>query len=72
MGPITGKLVEAIKLVGKNGGYVYIMDVSAGIPYISETLSKDVTADVKSSAQQDEVKALKVAHLQRCARALGG
>ncbi len=54
MGPITGKLVEAIKLVGKNGGYVYIMDVSAGIPYISETLSKDVTADVK--AQLNKMK----------------
>ena len=54
MGPITGKLVEAIKLVGKNGGDVYIMDVSAGIPYISETLSKDVTADVK--AQLNKMK----------------
>ena len=54
MGPITGKLVEAIKLVGKNGGYVYIMDVSSGIPYISETLSKDVTADVK--AQLNKMK----------------
>ncbi|RKW60420.1 MAG: OmpH family outer membrane protein [Prevotella sp.] len=48
MTPITSKLVDAIKAVGKAGGYVYIMDVSAGIPYISETLSKDVTADVKS------------------------
>ena len=54
MGPITGKLVDAIKAVGKTGGYVYIMDVSAGIPYISETLSKDVTADVK--AQLNKMK----------------
>lgn len=46
--PITSKLVEAIKTVGKNGGYVYIMDVSAGIPYISDTLSKDVTEEVKT------------------------
>jgi outer membrane protein len=46
--PITTKLVEAIKAVGKAGGYVYIMDTSAGIPYISDTLSKDVTADVKA------------------------
>ena len=46
--PITSKLVDAIKAVGKTGGYVYIMDVSAGIPYISETLSKDVTAEVKT------------------------
>lgn len=48
MQPITSKLVEAIKAVGKSGGYVYIMDVSAGIPYISDTLSKDVTAEVKA------------------------
>lgn len=48
MTPITTKLVEAIKAVGKAGGYVYIMDLSAGIPYISDTLSKDVTAEVKA------------------------
>lgn len=48
MQPITSKLVDAIKAVGKTGGYVYIMDVAAGIPYISETLSKDVTAEVKA------------------------
>jgi len=54
MQPITTKLVNAIKAVGKLGGYVYIMDVSAGIPYISDTLSKDVTADVK--AQLNKLK----------------
>ena len=48
MQPITTKLVNAIQAVGKAGGYVYIMDVSADIPYISETLSEDVTAKVKS------------------------
>lgn len=48
MEPITTKLVNAIKAVGDRGGYVYIMDVSAGIPYISSTLSTDVTADVKA------------------------
>ena len=46
--PITNKLVEAIKAVGKTGGYVYIMDITSGIPYISDTLSKDVTAEVKA------------------------
>jgi len=54
MTPITTKLVDAIKAVGKAGGYVYIMDVGAGIPYISETQSKDVTADVK--AQLNKMK----------------
>ena len=48
MQPITTKLLDAIKAVGKAGGYVYIMDLSAGIPYVSDTLSKDVTAEVKA------------------------
>ena len=54
MQPITTKLVNAIKAVGQAGGYVYIMDTSVGIPYISSTLSKDVTADVK--AQLNKMK----------------
>ena len=54
MQPITTKLVNAIKAVGQAGGYVYIMDTSAGIPYISSALSKDVTADVK--AQLNKMK----------------
>ena len=45
---IQTKVLDAIKAVGEAGGYVYIMDVSAGIPYISTTLSKDVTAEVKA------------------------
>lgn len=48
IGPITNKLVEAIKAVGKAGGYVYIMNTTSDIPYISETLSKDVTTEVKA------------------------
>lgn len=52
MSPITNKIVEAIKAVGKAGGYVYIMDTSSGIPYISDTLSKDVTAEVKAEMQK--------------------
>lgn len=51
MQPITTKLVNAIKAVGDKGGYVYIMDLSMGIPYISTTLSKDVTAEVKAQLQ---------------------
>lgn len=51
MQPITTKLVNAIKAVGDKGGYVYIMDLSAGVPYISTTLSKDVTAEVKAQLQ---------------------
>ena len=48
MQPIITKVMTAIKNVGKNGGYVYIMDIAGGVLYISDTLSKDVTADVKA------------------------
>ncbi len=50
--PITDRLINAIKAVGKAGGYVYIMDVTSGVPYISETLSKDVTTEVKAELQK--------------------
>ena len=46
--PIMNKVMTAIQNVGKAGGYVYIMDRAGGIPYISDTLSKDVTEDVKA------------------------
>ena len=45
---ITTKVLNAIKEVGQAGGYVYIMDLSGGIPYISTTLSTDVTPQVKA------------------------
>lgn len=48
MGEISEKVTKAIKEVGVAGGYVYIMDVTSGIPYISETLSTDVTSQVKA------------------------
>lgn len=48
MQAISTKVSDAIKSVGTAGGYVYIMDVTGGIPYISTTLSTDVTAQVKS------------------------
>ena len=47
MQAITTKVLDAIKSVGQTGGYVYIMEMGAGIPYISTTLSTDVTAQVK-------------------------
>ena len=48
MGAISDKISKAIKEIGAAGGYVYIMDVASGIPYISETLSTDVTSAVKT------------------------
>ena len=47
MQAITSKVLDAIKQVGTAGNYVYIMDLTSGVPYISETLSTDVTAEVK-------------------------
>ncbi len=47
MAPIQEKIYKAIENVGKAGGYVYIMQTGT-VPYISDTLSKDVTADVKA------------------------
>ena len=48
MQTITTKVLDAIKTVGQEGGYVYIMEMGAGIPYISTTLSTDLTAQVKA------------------------
>ena len=47
MQPIQKKLLDAIAAVGQEGGYVYIMQTGA-VLYISTTLSKDVTAEVKA------------------------
>ena len=48
MQAITTKVLDAIKSIGQEGGYVYIMEMNAGIPYISTTLSTDLTAQVKA------------------------
>ena len=48
MQAITTKVLDAIKSIGQTEGYVYIMDIAGGIPYISTTLSTDVTAKVKA------------------------
>ena len=48
MAMLSEKISKAIKEVGVAGGYLYIFDVASGSPYISETLSTDVTAAVKA------------------------
>lgn len=48
MKPILAKVQNAIKELGTAGGYVYIMDTSSGIPFINETLSTDITAQLKA------------------------
>ena len=46
---ISDKVTAAVKKIGDEGGYVYIMDTTMGIPYISTKLSIDVTADLKKA-----------------------
>ena len=48
MAALTEKITKAIKEVGVAGGFLYIFDTASGIPYISETLSTDVTPQVKA------------------------
>ena len=45
--PIFNKVRQAIETVGKSGGYVYIME-TANVLYINDTISKDLTAEVKA------------------------
>jgi hypothetical protein len=50
MEPIYKKLDDAIKAIGKAGGYTYVFDLDrTDIPYIDETQSKDVTNDIKTN-----------------------
>jgi outer membrane protein len=48
MQAITTKMLDAIKTVGTEGGFIYIMEMGSGIPFINTTLSTDVTAQVKA------------------------
>ncbi len=47
MSGIQSKIIDTIKVVGEEGGFVYIMQVNS-LPYISTTLSTDITAQVKA------------------------
>lgn len=44
---LSDKINQAVEEIGKTGGFVYIMDTTSGIPYISKTLSVDVTEQLK-------------------------
>ena len=49
MEPIYKKIEDAIKAVGQEGGYTYIIDLNrTEIPYVNEAQSTDVTAAVKA------------------------
>ncbi|MBP5388523.1 MAG: OmpH family outer membrane protein [Prevotella sp.] len=45
--PILNKVRQAIETVGKSGGYVYIVETGSML-YINDTISKDLTAEVKA------------------------
>ncbi len=47
MQAIQAKVLDAIKSIGQTGGFIYIMEDNS-LPYISTTLSTDVTAQVKA------------------------
>ena len=47
MQAITTKVLDAIKSVGSAGNFTYIVEMGS-LPYISTTLSTDVTAQVKA------------------------
>lgn len=43
-------VLDALKKIGDKDGYVYIVDVSTGaIPYVSTSLSKDITPELKAA-----------------------
>ena len=46
---IQTKILAAIKKIGEAGGYIYVVDTSTGaIPYVNESLSTDITAQLKT------------------------
>ena len=48
MQAINEKVTTAIKAVGTENNFVYIFDMSSGIPFINEAISVDVTEQVKA------------------------
>ena len=48
LGAIQEKVMAAVKKLGESGQYVYIVDISTGaIPFVSTTLSTDITDQLK-------------------------
>ena len=45
---IQTKLRDTLDVVGREGGYVCIFDLSGGMPYVSKTLCEDVTMKVRT------------------------
>ncbi len=48
MSVINEKVLAAVKKIGEEGGYVYVVDISSGvIPFVNSQLSTDVSAQIK-------------------------
>ena len=48
MNVISEKVLAAVKKIGEEGGYVYVVDTSSGvIPFVNSALSTDISAQVK-------------------------
>lgn len=48
MAAVMDKVLNAVKEVGSEGSYVYIMDITSGAAFINEAISVDVTDAVKA------------------------
>jgi outer membrane protein len=49
MDAINTKVLKAIQTVGEEGGYVCVFNIAGGVvPYVSSTLTTDVTEEVKA------------------------
>ena len=50
MQAIQEKVMAAVKKVGEEGGYIYLMDTSSGaVPFINEKLSTDVSSEIRKA-----------------------
>lgn len=48
MSVINEKVLAAVKKIGEDGGYVYVVDINTGvIPFVNSQLSTDVSALIK-------------------------
>lgn len=48
MALISEKVMAAVKKIGEKGGYVYVVDISAGaVTWVNNAISTDITAQIK-------------------------
>ena len=48
MGLINEKVLAAVKKIGEQGGYIYVVDINTGaIPFVNTQLSTDISDLIK-------------------------